>query len=80
MISCKKATELIEKEEVVKLPVMEKLQLRFHLYLCKACSTYKSQSKLINTFLQEYFTGSSGKVIINDDLRKRILERLIKNK
>lgn len=80
MISCKKATELIEKEEVVTLSVMERLHLRFHLYMCKACSTYKNQTKLINNFLEGYFTGSSGKVIINDDLRKRILEKLIKNK
>jgi hypothetical protein len=52
MISCKKATTLIEKKSVVGLSVAEKFQLRMHTAMCSACTNYQKQSILIDTVLK----------------------------
>jgi len=47
-LSCLKATELIEKKFHFKLSFKEKLQLKGHKMMCKACSNYEKQSKIID--------------------------------
>jgi hypothetical protein len=46
-LSCLKATQLIEKKFYIKLNFSEKLQLRLHKTMCKACSNFDKQSILI---------------------------------
>ena len=46
MLSCKKATELLEKRSVVKLSIKEKIQLKMHTNMCKVCHAYENQSKI----------------------------------
>jgi len=47
MLSCDKATELIEKRIHFKLTFWEKIQLKLHLAFCKPCSHYEKQSYII---------------------------------
>lgn len=49
-ISCKKASEMIEQEAIVPLSFYDKLKLKLHLMICKACQNYKKQSQLIDEF------------------------------
>ena len=51
-LSCKKATEIIEKKKVVVLSFKEKVQLRIHKSICKACTSYERQSIIIDTSLK----------------------------
>jgi hypothetical protein len=46
-LSCKKATELIEKKLHFKLSMLEKMQLKMHKTMCNACTRYEKQSELI---------------------------------
>lgn len=46
-LSCLKATQLIEKKFYVKLKLSEKLQLKLHKTMCKACSNFDKQSSFI---------------------------------
>jgi len=46
-LSCKKATELIEKKLHFKLSIIEKMQLKMHKMMCNACTNYEKQSELI---------------------------------
>jgi hypothetical protein len=48
LLSCLRATELIEKKLHFKLSVREKLQLRIHKMMCNACSNYEKQSVFID--------------------------------
>lgn len=48
LLSCLRATELIEKKLHFKLSVREKLQLRIHKMMCNACSNYEKQSLFID--------------------------------
>ncbi len=48
LLSCLRATELIEKKLHFNLSGREKLQLRMHKMVCNACSNYEKQSVLID--------------------------------
>lgn len=48
MLSCLKATELIEKRFMVKLSLTDKIRLKMHTSVCKACKNYEKQSQAIH--------------------------------
>lgn len=49
MIDCKQATYLISKtEEKGKVSWRMRLELSFHMFLCKYCSAFMKNSKLIS--------------------------------
>jgi len=53
MLSCYKATELIEKKSVFILSPVEKAQLYLHTRVCDACRNYQKQSKLLDEVLEQ---------------------------
>lgn len=53
MLSCLKATELIEKQFVVKLSTSEKIRLAMHKSMCAACKNYEKQSQFIDKALSK---------------------------
>lgn len=53
MLSCRKATELIEKQLYFGLSPLEKAKLRMHMLMCDYCTRYKKQS----LFLHEPLSG-----------------------
>lgn len=52
ILSCRKATFLIEKGQNNSLSLLDKLQLNMHLKICDKCSTYKKQSLFIEKSLK----------------------------
>lgn len=46
-LSCIKATGLIEKKFNFELSLTEKLKLKMHTSMCKACKFYERQSEII---------------------------------
>lgn len=80
MLSCKKATELIEKKRIAGLSFVERLQLNFHKRACKACAAYEKQSDLIEKALEKQ--QDQEKSIFQDKLseeaKMNIIERLAK--
>ncbi|MBI5326310.1 MAG: hypothetical protein HZB41_13730 [Ignavibacteriae bacterium] len=80
MLSCKKATELIEKELSIKLTKTEKFKLHFHVSMCNACRTYKKQSKIIDEALQYHFNEhhTHQSEYISEDFKNIIIKNLKK--
>ncbi len=54
MLSCQKATELVEKRSIFPLNPVEKTQLFLHMQVCSACRTYMKQSDSLDKVLREY--------------------------
>ncbi len=52
MLSCHKATFLLEKSVDMPLSFMDRIQLSMHLKICDKCAEYQKQSSLINTLLR----------------------------
>lgn len=52
VLSCKKASLLIEKKAVRKLSLLERLQLKIHTRICEKCANYQTQSLVIEGLLK----------------------------
>ncbi len=52
-INCKEATLLVEKRQQENIGLINALKLNFHLFICKACHSYKKQSLIISKMLQK---------------------------
>lgn len=79
MISCQKATELIEKRSFSELTVYEKLKLVFHKSICTACTCYEKQSHLLDKLLQETIQNKAAEEAVpgdQEELKKRIISKL----
>ena len=48
MISCKDATELVIRKSEEKLSMGNKFRLMLHLAMCKFCSMFAKQNKIID--------------------------------
>lgn len=46
-IDCKTATKMIAQKEDGKLSLKERIQLIFHLLICKVCSLFYKQNKVL---------------------------------
>jgi len=74
-LSCLRASELIEKKLHFKLSITEKLQLKVHKSMCKACTLYEKQSVFIEKGISNMNQNTYPKIDI-EGLKKQIVERL----
>lgn len=78
LLSCYKATELIEKKLDFKLTFKEKIQLEAHKRVCSACRNYEKQSHFMNEALK-HTPKVPEKNIDLSGLKKETLAKLEKN-
>lgn len=52
-ISCRSATELMERREFRVLGMRERVGLWFHLRICDGCRAYAHQSEMIDRLLEK---------------------------
>lgn len=79
MLSCKKATELIEKKALLKITFKEKIQLQMHKSMCSACTAYEKQSKKLDELFYKHINNDNTEVsgpVQNEDLKIKILKNL----
>jgi hypothetical protein len=79
MLSCQKATELIEKKGFAGLSPVESLKLFFHKSMCSACAAYEKQSRLMDRLFRENASETGqGKqnVIENEKLKHQIISKI----
>ncbi len=77
MLSCVRATELIEKKQTLGLSYIENFQLRMHLSMCKACLSYEYESLLVSKLLQQ--EGSVETDPEKEAALQKVLEEKIKD-
>lgn len=53
MLSCLKATELMEYKAFMPLSVGRNMQLQMHIAMCPGCKNYQEQSRLIDKLLHK---------------------------
>ena len=75
LLSCLKATELIEKKMHFKLNRKEKMQLKTHKMMCNACTNYEKQSLLLEKAIS---ASNPGEFTENhlEQLKKQIAQKL----
>lgn len=80
-LSCKKATELLEKKESFKLSQTESLKLFLHISMCNICRNYKKQSVFLKMALIDIFTTEKKGYIsipVPENLESEIIEQIEK--
>jgi hypothetical protein len=78
--SCKKTTELIDKQQLTTLSAKEKLQLQMHKSMCTTCSSYEKQSKLIDSVISKWFSNTPNTTEkISEERKKKILDEINKS-
>lgn len=50
--TCRRATETVERGKYMKLGVVEKLQFKIHLGLCKVCAIYFKQDQILQELIR----------------------------
>lgn len=78
--NCKEATFLIEKKQLTRLTIREKIKLRIHLAGCVICRIFEQQSIMINRTVKELFHTSQQSDVRLDDQFKRTLQDRIEEK
>ena len=82
LLSCLKATELIEKKLHFKLSFTESLQLSMHKMVCEACSNYEKQNILIEKSISHEVKvkttnlGISENEIDLEQFKKSVVEKI----
>ncbi len=74
MLSCVKATELMEMKEHVPLDFLKTMQLHMHTAMCSGCRNYMKQTKLINELLRRSFEKAPA--VATDELEAVIIKKI----
>lgn len=81
--NCKKATFLIEKQQLARITLKEQLELKIHLAGCTICVTFMQQSAVINQMAKKIFSPSAAGQQLDskfkEALQRRIDDSLDKN-
>ena len=74
--NCKKATFLIEKQQLEGITTKEESELEYHLNICEMCRVYEKQSSVINRLVKK-ITGAGKSEFKLDDRFKEELQKQI---
>lgn len=78
-LSCKRATELIDKKSIVKLSITETVQMHMHTAICDGCAQYKKQSIILDKLLRKHIhikNENDVPQIENKSLKQLIISKL----
>ena len=53
MISCEKAAIICNKTQYEEASFMDKLKLKFHLFMCKTCSAFSKKNAKLTTLCEK---------------------------
>ena len=79
VLSCKKASGLIEKKIHFSLSRIEKVQLFLHTSMCDSCKGWEKQSKDIDSTIKNHLhTNARTNDIIQEGLSEQVKQSIIK--
>ncbi|MBD0400858.1 hypothetical protein [Flammeovirga sp. EKP202] len=79
LISCKKATEFIEKKDIFGLTKKEQFQLDLHVFLCAKCRKYQRLSEELDHTLRHFFMNKSDEELtLSEEKKEKIKDALKK--
>lgn len=74
--NCRKATFLIEKQQIGKITLQEKLELKIHLAGCSICETFMQQSAVINQMAQKLLHPNQSNIKLEAGFKKELQRRI----
>lgn len=80
MLTCKKASEYIERDRDLNLNLIQRLQLRMHLIFCSLCRSYSHQSDQIHSFILQFKKSETSTMPDVEKVKTNILQKAQKTK
>lgn len=77
--NCRRATFLIEKQNLSGISIKQQYELKFHLAGCSVCQLFQQQSLLINKIVKKHFFTDAENLPKLDIKFKQSLEKLIES-
>jgi hypothetical protein len=74
--NCKKATLLIEKQQMTRLTVTEQVELKIHLAGCSVCRIFQQQSVTINKMIKQLFEEKSATSSLDKSFKASLQEKI----
>jgi hypothetical protein len=74
--NCKKATYLIEKQQIAKITLKEQVEVKIHLAGCSICVTFMQQSAIINQMARKMFHPRKADLKLEDDFKIKLQKRI----
>jgi hypothetical protein len=78
MLSCKQASRLLSQSLDRKLSWKERLELRFHLFICEMCTRFAEQLKVMQKAMQDWVNAyeQDESIQLSQEARARIAEKI----
>jgi hypothetical protein len=76
--NCRKATLLIEKQQVNRLTVGERMELKMHLAGCSVCRVFQQQSLAINKMFRELCNRRANHSKLDNKFKQSLQEQINK--
>jgi hypothetical protein len=79
MLTCKQASRLVSQSLDRPLSWSELAQLKFHLFICKACQQFSQQLRLLRLAIKNMMqnTEYDGSIQLSSDAKNRITQAII---
>ncbi len=74
--NCRKATLLIEKQQMGRLTVGERVELGIHLSGCSVCRIFQQQSTTINKMIKDLFKTRGGPVDLDAGFKQSLQDKI----
>lgn len=74
--NCRKATFLIEKQQIARITEREKLELKIHLTGCSICVTFMQQSAVINQMVWKLFHPDHTQLELDKGFKQQLQKRI----
>lgn len=81
MLTCKQASRLVSQSLDRPLSWSEHTQLKFHLFICKACQQFSQQLRLLSLAIKSMtqLTEHDGSIQLSSEAKNRITQAIISN-
>jgi hypothetical protein len=76
--NCRKATFLIEKQQISRITLREKIELKIHLAGCSICKIFQQQSILINKMMGKHFADQHADIVLDEDFKDQLQQKINK--
>ncbi|MGG6229951.1 hypothetical protein [Tenacibaculum sp. SDUM215027] len=78
-ITCDEATTICDKSQYGEASVYEKLQLNWHLFVCKVCALYSKQNRKMSQILKVKTNScNKDKICLSSKDKEELKEQLSK--
>lgn len=75
--NCRKATFLIEKQQLSSITLKEKFELKIHLAGCSVCKIFQQQSILVNKMVSKHLADQYKDLVLGKDFKDKLQQKIL---